>query len=61
MKRGLMGAALIAAVVASSAAFAAPKNKSSGDDGVETGTLFNCVIPMPGPRGYRIGACWLAE
>ena len=42
----------------STAAIAGPRDYS--DQGVETpGALFNCVIPSPGPGGFRLGPCWL--
>lgn len=51
-------AALLLAAATSSAALAAPKGSS--ETGYDTpGTYFNCVIPFPGPNGFRIGACWL--
>jgi hypothetical protein len=56
-----LGTALIVAAITSSAAFAAPKGGSSGSGTYQPGTLFNCVIPMTGPKGFRIGGCWLAE
>lgn len=57
MKRGYLTALLLAAAT-SSAAIAAPKGDSgSGYD--QPGRYFNCVIPFPGPKGFRTGACWL--
>lgn len=57
MNKGYAGALLLA-VAMSSAAIAAPKGDSgSGYD--EPGRYFNCVIPYPGPNGFRTGGCWL--
>ncbi|HEU5284990.1 MAG TPA: hypothetical protein VFU20_00600 [Sphingomicrobium sp.] len=52
-------AALLIAAATSSAALAAPKGDSSGSGYDEPGKYFNCVIPFPGPKGFRTGACWL--
>ncbi len=58
MKIRISTAVLAAALVTSSAAVAAPRDYSQ--QGVETpGALFNCVIPYPGPGGFRTGPCWL--
>ena len=51
-------AALAVALVTSTAAIAAPKDKSGTSDS-EVGQYFNCIIPTLGPKGYRTGACWL--
>lgn len=58
MNRGYVAALLLAAAT-SSAAIAAPKGDSSGSGYDVPGKYFNCVIPYPGPKGFRTGACWL--
>ena len=58
MKNRISAAAFAGALVASSAAVAAPRDYS--EVGVETpGAWFNCVSPYPGPGGFRTGPCWL--
>ncbi len=60
MTKVFLAASLVAAAITSSAALAAPKGDSSGDS-VQPGTYFNCVIPLPGPKAFRIGGCWLDQ
>ena len=58
MKIRISTAVLAVALATSTAAIAGPRDYS--DQGVETpGALFNCVIPSPGPGGFRLGPCWL--
>jgi hypothetical protein len=58
MKSRSLSAVLVAALVTSSAAIAAPRDYSQAT--VETpGAFFNCVSPYPGPGGFRTGPCWL--
>lgn len=57
MNKGYVAALLLAAA-ASSAAIAAPRDSSSSGFG-EPGQYFNCLIPYPGPKGFRTGGCWL--
>lgn len=57
MKRSYAGT-LLFAVAMSSAALAAPKSDSeTGYD--SPGAYFNCLVPYPGPNGFRKGGCWL--
>jgi hypothetical protein len=60
MKRTVLAAALIAAVVTSTAAIAAPKANTS-ETGYQPGQFFNCLIPFGGPTGFREGPCWIHQ
>ena len=56
MKSKVLAATLVAALVTSSAAIAAPRDYSLNT--VETpGAFFHCMMPRPGP--LRDGPCWL--
>ena len=56
-KTGAFAVALAVAVATSSAAIAAPKDAATGI--YKPGGYFNCLIPTPGPKGFREGGCWL--
>ena len=58
MKIKFLAAALVVAVVHSTAALAAPKSRI-GDDGYQPGQWFNCVVQIPGPS--RTGPCWVDQ
>ena len=58
MSNRFSAVALALASLMSSAAIAAPRDYSGV--GIEQpGAWFNCVIPYPGPKGFRTGGCWL--
>jgi hypothetical protein len=61
MKNRVFAAALVVAMVTSTAAIAAPRGDASGTGIYQPGQLFNCLIPYPGPRGFREGPCWLNQ
>ncbi len=58
MKSRVLAAALAAALATSSAAIAVPRDYS-GVGPEQPGAWFNCIIPYPGPGGFRTGPCWL--
>ena len=59
MKRTLFAATLVAALITSTAALAAPNGDTSDSGYAEPGAYFSCVIPLPGKKSFRTGACWL--
>ena len=57
MKTNFVAAALVVAMVGSTAALAAPRGNPHAESEYNVGELFNCVVPLPGP--VRLGPCWL--
>jgi hypothetical protein len=58
MKNTVLAATLVAAVVTSTTAIAAPKISETG---YQPGQFFNCLIPFGGPTGFREGPCWIHQ
>jgi hypothetical protein len=58
MKTKILAAALVVAVIHSTAAIAAPKGRTT-DSGYQPGQWFNCVVLIPGPT--RTGPCWVDQ
>lgn len=58
MKRNKTFAAVLAiSIMTSTTAMAAKKDAETG--AYNPGGYFNCLIPNPGPKGFRTGGCWL--
>ena len=58
MKNGIVAAALAIAAVTSSAALAAPKGDGGGARSGGQDRDFTCLIPYPGPMGFKPSPCW---